>query len=60
MHFDNTTNRSWWIISDPTYTRGRMFGNKIPPTAVGGFVHIQPVITVALAEISSKGRFFVG
>src|SRR6266496_5474666 len=22
MRFENTTNRSWWIISDPTYTRG--------------------------------------
>jgi hypothetical protein len=23
MQFENTTNRSWWIISNPTYTRGR-------------------------------------
>src|SRR6266850_6251001 len=33
MQFENTTKRSWWIISDPTYTRGRMFAHQIPPTA---------------------------
>ncbi len=60
MQFENTTNRSWWIISDPTYAGGRRFSHQIPPTAVGGFVHIQPMITLALPEISSNGRFLVG
>jgi hypothetical protein len=62
MQFENTTNRSWWIIqTQPTRESiGRPSNPTNRSTAVGGFVHIQPMITVALAEISSNGRFFVG
>jgi hypothetical protein len=56
MQFENTTNRSWWIVQTQP-TREMKVGHLIPPTAVGGFVHIQPMITVALAEILSNGRF---